>query len=1286
MFETNHSAKPFIGVRFVLSGFDLPNEQKVRSKLVEGGGVDAGQYSKNCTHVIVDNIVYDDPLCVTARRDCKTLVTGLWVDHSFDIGMPVDATSIMYRPLRDLNGIPGAKGLIMCLTGYQRQDRDDIMTMVGLMGAQFSKPLVATKVTHLICYKFEGEKYDLAKKLPKVKLVNHRWLEDCSYAMEMMEAEAKDSEEEAEDTSVKQMEGNMHRSPILKSGYLEPRKSPKLVVETSNILPESALSKDPYIDNTKSRVSGPSIENKSDQASSFNEFPFSKALDYRDAGGVEATTYNKMPDPHCRTPISKNATNDLTSSSWIAERPPHSEGKFSAVSYQRKTPRRLGELSRNGFALDNEPMGKLESDDLSSSLSKAEHSKDRIGSDSVAALPKNIYLQFGEKPTGFSPWKRALAGSFPSPNLQKNDDARPCIRRSPSPSDKILEAQATSFYDGLPETNVIRSALSNMYSVNDCADVNSALDSRCTDVITRSPIFTKPSPRELPFSRAMLSEFKQQDNGNENTSISPRRLKISSSSVSEFSEFDVGNSTHAAAGMREPQNQQPDGKGSSASKRDSMTNSNGPSSSSFVGNDNSATKLLRKTMVAKKTLGSGPKLGSTANKKGSIYSGKKSVQQNDAPVCLSGENNEKYAHAMKPELCSTIVSNDGPRNEETIAANKPEDIAVHRTGSLDDETETPEENIEQVLEDATFKKESVAPFELIGKSDILRENESTGLHHLFNDASASTHAVAPEEGRGGNASENAVDGSISAMAEPSSKVDGLTRKRQKGKTGAVGKSMTKKVDDAKEVMKSKELVEEANASEDAVDGNISAMAETSSKGEGLERKRQKGKTGAVGQSKMKKAEDVKEVIKSKERVEETNDIDGIKEVENEKRAVTCPVAKSKHRNVSKKKLQKSAEEEKENKPIDLGTENRSEAKRFAEKQAVSPNVEQTSAKFGANSSRQVVGVTNKALPEPACFILSGHRLQRKEFQKVIRRLNGRFCRDSHQWSYQATHFIAPCPIRRTEKFFAAAASGRWILKTDYLAASNSAGKFIGEEPYEWYKNGLSEDGAINLEAPRKWRLLRERTGHGAFHGMRVIVYGECMAPPLDTLKRVVKAGDGTILATSPPYTRFLDSGVDFAIVVPGMPRVDVWVQEFLKHEIPCVVADYLVEYVCKPGYSLEKHVLYNSHAWADKSLVRLQARAEEVVTDLIPPEDHGSDDVSCKVCGCRDRGEVMLICGDESGSTGCGVGCHIDCCDPPFEDIPEDDWFCSECSDRRSKSSETPSKRRKKGTSSVKCK
>lgn len=197
----------------------------------------------------------------------------------------------------------------------------------------------------------------------------------------------------------------------------------------------------------------------------------------------------------------------------------------------------------------------------------------------------------------------------------------------------------------------------------------------------------------------------------------------------------------------------------------------------------------------------------------------------------------------------------------------------------------------------------------------------------------------------------------------------------------------------------------------------------------------------------------------------------------------------------------------------------------------------------------------------------------------------------------------------------------------------------------------------------------------------------------DTLKRVVKAGDGTILATSPPYTRFLDSGVDFAVVSPGMPRVDMWVQEFLKHEIPCVVADYLVEYVCKPGYSLERHVLHNTHAWAEKSFAKVQGKAGEVVEDLMTPDNNCNDsgeeeskgDIPCEVCGSGDRGDAMLICGNEDGSLGCGVGTHIDCCDPPFEEVPEEDWFCPKCSQstRNTKSDgcTTSTKKRKKSTS-----
>lgn len=184
------------------------------------------------------------------------------------------------------------------------------------------------------------------------------------------------------------------------------------------------------------------------------------------------------------------------------------------------------------------------------------------------------------------------------------------------------------------------------------------------------------------------------------------------------------------------------------------------------------------------------------------------------------------------------------------------------------------------------------------------------------------------------------------------------------------------------------------------------------------------------------------------------------------------------------------------------------------------------------------------------------------------------------------------------------------------------------------------------------------------------------------MKRVVKAGDGTILATSPPYNRFFSKGVDFAVVSPGITRADIWVQEILRQEIPCIVADYLVDYVCKPGYPLEKYVLYNTHSWAENSFSRLQKKAEETVAP-VPPDYGGRGDLSCVVCGSTDRGDVMLICGDDSGSAGCGIGTHIDCCNPPLEAVPEDDWFCPSCSKSKSKSSSSDSTMTRKRGGSV---
>uniref|UniRef100_A0A6N2MYU7 BRCT domain-containing protein n=1 Tax=Salix viminalis TaxID=40686 RepID=A0A6N2MYU7_SALVM len=1144
--ETDSHSKTFLGVRFVLFGFDPLRETEVKSKLVSGGGVDAVQYSGNCTHVIVDKIVHDDAVCVGARNDGKTVVRGLWVDHSFDIGMPVDATS-MYRPLRDLNGIPRASNLIMCLTGYQRQDRDDIMTMVGLMGAHFSKPLVANRVTHLICYKFEGEKYELANKMKKIKLVNHRWLEDClknwellpednysksGYELEMLEAEAKDSEDEVEGTSVKQPScENVNKSPQnLKAGT---SKSCEML-KTGEVLKISHNLSEPE---GLSRVPG-----------------------HLDAGGVKGASSNDPPDPLERTPISTRTGNELEFISRIDERPSYSGAKYSAtISYTRRTPR-----------------------SSSSSISPG-NSGNTIGSPKVL-LGESI----------------KSSAKVLNPSVTNSDQG----------------SEPTHLVDGPSRINNHSPLLNTGHSVHDMSSMNAELNSH-----TNSSTRTNSSTAKLSkfrrntftednvFLTNMGSETGENENANKKTPQPSSRDLRENNLVCRFDSggFVVERSGQMVAEAEEPQNQQQDGGGPFSLKKELEIDKSDMLSDLHVlqaEKDDLITKPARKKMIAKKTLRSRSNLKSNESQKGSICIDATSAQ-NDPTVAMAEvkdrEEDGNSTDATELETSPATVNVAEAEKMETESATRLADNIEDKIDFMDDETEAPEDKNEC---ENFLQKEQTDMIDLPQKED-----EKIDMK-LEADNSAAYMRNSPVEGK------NSVE----------------IQKR-----------------------------------------NESPLTEDFVKGKG--RKQPSGKTNTKTVASVVRKEESNKVLNSDGNLNSKNIEDNAAERES-----TEPrrAGQGKSRIISRKKSRNSVEDEKENRPVidgdqyaSLDDERVGETACKSNKAPLKLNQKVSKSNHGSKTAREV---TKQVKAEPVWFILSGHRLQRKEYQQVIRSLKGKLCRDSHQWSYQATHYIAPGPIRRTEKFFAAAASGRWILKTDYLTACSQAGRFLEEESYEWHKNGLSEDGAINLEAPRKWRLLRERTGHGAFYGMRIIIYGECMTPPLDTLKRVVKAGDGTILATSPPYTRFLTSGVDFAIISPGITCADKWVQEFLKHKIPCIVSDYLVEYVCKPGNSLERHVLYNTNDLAEKSFSNLLSKGKEIVEDLTTLKDCGSgDDIACEVCCSCDRGEVMLICGDASGSVGCGAGTHIDCCDPPLESIPEDNWFCPNCSGGRSTS---PKKKR----------
>ncbi|XP_009616220.1 BRCT domain-containing protein At4g02110-like isoform X1 [Nicotiana tomentosiformis] len=1381
-------SKIFIGVRFVLVGFDPLRKGKIRLKLLEGGGVDVSGYGPDCTHLIVDSIVYDDPICLAARQDGKIIVTSLWVEHSYDVGMPFDHHSIMYRPPRDLNGISGAKSLVVCLTGYQGQDRDDIMKMVGLMGANFSKPLVANKVTHLICYKFEGDKYELAKKMKTIKFVNHHWLEDClrsweilpeddydksGYELMMMEAEAKDSEEENEGIAANR---RGEKIAIMRPDH---SKSPNqfLVKQeaSTNILDLSTFRGLSGLGNTKELSLSASKQSKSHQVPAFEESP---------------NRHAKMLNTNlCRTKeelpsrIEQNGS-DFVFVSSSARKSPHScssqeiPRKFNLLmtSEQIKTYAGSPATAEAGTEFDflNLP-------------SEREQEKSELG----AKTSKNLSFP-GKGQSSRLPEKRKLGisdSSFQSSRTGNNPESiqdgyltanrteelvHTSKLHSPRKIGYYLSYRNTApHYDkGVTLHTYHDSTISNPVTLSTqrgcdedepqsgtfkimeskgishaTVDVNGPLDE----------LYDVPSPvteRRDTLKSNVLAAFDKA--GDDSMSGSKPLGKRSLSKKTPTS--DVNGPLDELHDVPSPVNE----------RRDTLK-SNVLAEFNKAGDDSvSGSKPMKKRSLSKKTLGSRQSFrkGDDRNQKGSLSINKTALMSDSAASSSGGREETEHQNILSSTNGEVLPANNADSSKENernkILDSKKETAKTNE--SINDDTEAPEDQdyeelnvLKEKSTDTEAQRSRLRSMEMklnvnkVVNQDDMEDTDVAKRQSTENNKSETQKILSDKKTK---LSESTSVGKASVEKVPSgpyylmknSKKTNLATKRalvstevaegkkcrtdgkkadaKKAKGSPSEKGEVLPADLSKEIERNKILESEketakttesisddTEAPKDQEDEELNVLREKSSDTE-VQHSRLRTMEKRLNVNKFVNQNDRKDTDVAKTQSIENNTSDTPKTLSGKKTKLSESTSveaseekvskgpkhlmkNSKKTNPATKRVAVSTEGAEKKKcrtdkanakkgkgpPSETGkttviaTEHQSERSMDVEKENI-PDIGGQNAshnKHGADRSSpydkklRSLQVT-KVQSEPRWFIVSGHRLQRKEFQQVIKRLKGKVCRDSHQWSYQATHFIVPAPLRRTEKFFAAASSGRWILKTDYLTACVEAGKFLDEEPYEWHRKGLTEDLAINLEAPRKWRLLRERTGHGALYGMRIIIYGDCIVPPLDTLKRAVKAGDGIILATSPPYSRFLESGVDFAIVSEVMPRCDKWVQEFLRHEIPCVLPDYLVTYVCKPGYPLNNYVQYNTHAWAERVLKKHVNRLDEIVEEMVPSDDN-KNDLACQVCGSPDREEVMLICGDESGSHGCGIGMHVDCCDPPLECVPEEDWFCPECSKTRSNTS-----------------
>ncbi|CAM8930809.1 unnamed protein product [Rhodiola kirilowii] len=1278
--------KPFDGVRFVLLGFDYDTQSEVRLKLVSGGGEDIGSYSPDCTHVIVDKCVYDDPTCVAARSDGKILVTGLWVDHSYDIGMPVDQTTVIYRPLKDLNGIPGAKDLVMCLTGYTRQDRDDIMIMVGLMGAQFSKPLVASKATHLICYKFEGEKYELAKKLPKIKIVNHRWLEDCLSSWELlpeenyaksgyeleMEAEAKDSEEEnVEGSTTKQINGRNIKVSFdtrVETGALSTLRSIQAISKIPSAQTamdgisytdrSKVLNKDNQATHTPAECNN-NIDLVTDGRNSVNVVkhePGNQSPEFRDAKegpelicpGIIEKSDGQSPTPWKEK---KSALTYPSCSNGSANKLSDSGSKSSdTLTYATKTSRGLS-LRKDLLGekrYSDEKLCKLQTADALGSVSKTEQKNASIGTDTpmeTSGLSKEVIANV-------QPSKRKLDNTFDKTKEPKSS----CVSKSPIVCNDNSDVTP-------PASGMVIINRSSPGKNGDSLDAQNLVDSSEGVIEQKQKHIVTSSPGLMPAKSKNPRNAKLSAGDKQKTKSKPIKNAVSGKSSSSGLNLEAGS------------------RSSYAKKAEDLTNMNPLNSE----NGNLKSKPGRKKGLGKKVTGSN--LNSEApshsaelgkSKEPDMFIDESNKHKATTPSI--GTRVKSVAKAISKKCSLTLT-----KNASVEASNKKDNGDTHDAFQKFNNTKMLRSAINGLAMervDGEFKKdfqgkdgeaeaeaqERKDEFEAMATEAVMEDRETESYLQQWGtnyDKNTDKTLAFPE------VVDNNVNGKEKGSQENEVDRDGMKIDAKRGKTNKGTKTQSKSGKHAKTAAGIKKG---HNWSERITAGNKDPLEVGSMVERTLQPPNSNAQIHKVDANKLK---DVLETEKENRFLSDYADNGNMDE-----RTLQPPTSNAQKHADDAYNLKNVSESEKENIPLPDVAEDTSFNKEHTLNAITRSDNTPFSGKRKASVIRNVSTskVTGPKLSENVLkyFLLSGHRLQTKELKKIIRQLKGRLCRDSHHWSYQATHFIVPEPLR-TEKFFAAAASGRWILKPDYLTESLKAGKFLEEEPYEWKNNDPGQVGKVDLVAPRKWRILRERTGHGAFHGMRIIVYGDFFIPPLDTLKRVVKAGDGTILATAPPYTRFLDSGVDFAIISQGMPEVDVWVQEFLKHEIPCVLIDYLVEFVCNPCSSLKKHVLLNTESWAEKSFANLVRRSEEIVEDLT------EEDLKCCVCGFGDRGEQLLICGDENGCVGCGIGTHVDCCDPPLKEIPEDDWLCSKCSSTNSRSKKKlKSGKANKKTSSIK--